>query len=70
MWRYVKTVDLDKNGFLSTDELESCFRDIFPFDYDGKSSAHYFRKFGTDHDQNLVNYRKIKEDILNFRMKL
>jgi hypothetical protein len=50
VWRAIKSVDLDKNGFLSIDELESCFRDIFPVDFDGKSAVHYFRICGTDHD--------------------
>ena len=27
---------------------------------DGKSLVHFFRRFSTDHDKNLVNYRKIK----------
>lgn len=26
--------------------------------------VHFFRQFSTDHDKNLVNYRKIKEEIL------
>ena len=69
VWRAIKAVDLDKNGFLQIDELESCFRDIFPYDLNGKSSVHYFRQFGTDHDKSLVNYRKIKEDILR-RVKI
>ena len=50
VWRSIKSVDLDKNGFLSIEELESCFRDIFPVDFDGKSAVHYFRNYGTDHD--------------------
>jgi hypothetical protein len=50
VWRAIKSVDLDKNGFLSIDELESCFRDIFPVDFDGKSAVYYFRNYGTDHD--------------------
>ena len=64
IWKQVKTLDIDKNGFLQIDELETCFRDFFPLDFDGKSAAHFFRKFGTDHDKSLVNYRKIKEAIL------
>ncbi len=64
VWRSIKSVDLDKNGFLTIDELESCFRDIFPFDFDGKSAVHFFRNYSTDHDISLVNYRRIKEDIL------
>lgn len=50
IWRSIRSLDLDKNGFLSIEELENCFRDIFPVEYEGKSAVHYFRKYGTDHD--------------------
>ena len=64
VWRSVKSLDIDKNGFLQITELEDCFRDYFPLEFEGKSAIHFFRKFGTDHDKDLVNYRKIKESIL------
>lgn len=37
---------------------------------EGKSAIHFFRKFGTDHDKDLVNYKKIKESILSCRVEL
>jgi len=53
---------------LQIGELEDCFRDFFPLDFEGKSAIYFFRKFGTDHDKDLVNYRKIRENILKCRV--
>jgi hypothetical protein len=64
VWRAVKDVDHDKNGYLSIEELEECFREFYLLELEGKSMVHYWRQFGTDHDKQLVNYRKIKLDIV------
>lgn len=60
VWRSVKEFDVDKNGFLSDHELEGCFREHFAVELDGKSLIYYFRKFSTDHDKELINYRLIR----------
>ena len=65
VWRSIRDNDEDRNGFLGSDELESCFREHFPHELEGKSLIHYFRKYSTDHDKNLVNYTKIKQSIVN-----
>ena len=64
VWRGVREVDCDKNGFLMAEELENCFREFYATELDGKSLSYYFREFGTDHDKSLVNYKKIKENVL------
>ena len=38
-------------------ELELCFREHFAYELDGKSLVYYFRRFSTDHDKDLINYR-------------
>ena len=63
VWRSIKDFDSDKNGFLLTHELEGCFREHFAPELDGKSLIIFFRRWSTDHDKELVNYRKIKEFI-------
>ena len=63
VWRSIKDFDSDKNGFLLTHELEGCFREHFAPELDGKSLILFFRRWSTDHDKELVNYRKIKEFI-------
>ena len=65
VWRSIKDHDADKNGFLAVDELDGCFREHFAPELEGKSMVYYFRKFSTDHDKDLVNYRKIKEGIVS-----
>ena len=63
VWRAIKDFDSDKNGFLLAHELEGCFREHFAPELDGKSLVIFFRRWSTDHDKELVNYRKIKEFI-------
>lgn len=67
VWKAVQDLDIDRNGFLSIDELEACFMDQFPYELNGKSIALFCRQFSTDHDQNLVNYRRVKAEILGHR---
>ena len=64
VWRSIKDFDIDKNGFLSSEELEGCFREHFAPELDGKSLIYYFRGSSTDHDKDLINYRLIKESII------
>ena len=64
VWRGIKDIDVDKNGFLVIDELELCFREQFAYEMENKSCAYFFRRFSTDHDKSLVNYRNIKLRIM------
>ena len=60
VWRAIKDVDIDSNGFLHVDELEACFREHFSYALDGKSLVYFFRRYSTDHDKDLINYKLIK----------
>lgn len=64
VWRSVKQLDIDKMDVLRLDELEECFKELFPFEMDNKSADHYFSTFMHDQDKSLVNWRNIKKDIL------
>jgi len=64
VWRTIKDIDDDKNGFLQAEELEMCFREHFAPELDGKSLIYFFRRWSTDHDKELVNYRLVKEAIM------
>ena len=63
VWKSVKENDIDKNGFMLCSELEDCFKEHYPAELEGKSLVFYFRKFSTDHDKNLINYRGIMKQI-------
>lgn len=60
VWRSVKESDIDKNGFMNSNELEACFKEHFPVEFEGKSLVYFFRKFSAPHDKNMINYRKLK----------
>lgn len=60
VWKSVKESDIDKNGFLMCSELEDCFKEQWPAEFEGKSLVYYFRKYSTEHDKNMINYRQIK----------
>lgn len=64
VWRSIKDVDDDKNGFLQVEELEACFIEHFAPELNGKSLVYFFRRWSTDHDKDMVNYRLIKEAIM------
>ena len=64
VWRSVKEYDIDKNGFLQDHELEGCFREHFAPELDGKSLIYFFRRFSTDHDKELINYRLIRGQLV------
>ena len=63
VWRSIKDFDSDKNGFLQANELEGCFREHFAPELEGKSLVYFFRRWSTDHDKELINYRLIREYI-------
>lgn len=63
VWKSVKENDIDKNGFMLCSELEDCFKEHYPAELENKSLVYYFRKFSTDHDKNLINYRGILKQI-------
>lgn len=65
VWRGISDLDVDRNGFLSVDELQGCFNEQFPVALDGKSLVYFFRRWSTDHDKDLVNYRLIKQTIMS-----
>ena len=65
VWRSIKDIDNDKNGFLDVSELEQCFREHFAPELEGKSMVYFFRRWSTDHDKDLVNYRFIKQAIMD-----
>lgn len=47
IWKSIKKIDKDSNGFVTIDELEEIFREWFPVELEGKSAYYYFRKFGS-----------------------
>jgi hypothetical protein len=63
VWRSVKNLDIDKNGFISIQELGDLFKDYFPKEMVGKSLSNYFRKHISNYDKTLINYKPIKAEI-------
>ena len=63
IWKSIKKIDKDSNGFLTIDELDEIFREWFPVELEGKSPFYYFKRFVSVQNKTLVNYKKIKESI-------
>jgi len=63
IWRSIKKIDKDSNGFVTVDELEEIFKEWFPIELEGKTCYHYFKKFGSVQNRALINYKKIKDSI-------
>ena len=69
MNKALKDLDRDQNGFLTLDELETVFKELFSVEFEGKSMVVFFRKYSLSSDQNFINYRKMKEDIQKMRLE-
>lgn len=70
IWKSIKTIDKDSNGYVTIDELEEIFREQFPMELDKRSLYHYFKKFCSVQNKNLINYKQIKEHINNLILKI
>jgi hypothetical protein len=47
IWKSIKRIDKDSNGFVTIDELEEIFREWFPVELEGKSPYYYFKKYSS-----------------------
>jgi hypothetical protein len=45
IWKSVKNIDKDSNGFVTADELDEIFREWFPFELEGKSLRMFLKKY-------------------------
>lgn len=64
VWKAVGELDLDKNGFLCLQEFDSVLRENFPKALAGRSLVSLMRKYGLASDPDFINYRKMKEEIM------
>lgn len=69
VWREIRTLDIDRNGFIEKHELEQLLRDQFPVELEKYSFFDYFEKYPCSYDPNLVNYLPIK-NALNSKITL
>ena len=47
IWKSIKQIDKDSNGFVTAEELEEIVKEHFPVELDGKSLIRYLRKFSS-----------------------
>jgi hypothetical protein len=45
IWKAVKKIDKDSNGFVGQEELEELFREQFPLEMDGKTISLFLKKY-------------------------
>ena len=60
LWKHVKKNDVDSNGFLTIDELNTLFAQVYP-ELNGKSLFKILRPFCSIQNRSLINYKKVKE---------
>ena len=65
IWKNVRKTDSDSNGMIEVQEFSALFKDYFPEFFDGKSISAYLKQYQASYDENLINYRLIKEQINN-----
>ena len=64
VWRTIKDFDIDKGGYLGVEELGNCFWEHFAPELQGKSMVYFFRRFGTEQNKDIVDYRLVKNLIM------
>lgn len=48
IWKSIKKIDKDSNGYVTLEELDEIFREWFPLELEGKTLNRYFRqKYGS-----------------------
>ena len=57
IWRSIKTIDKDSNGYVTIEELEEIFKEQFPLELDKKSLCYYFKKYASVQNKSLINYK-------------
>lgn len=63
IWRNVKKLDIDNNGFIDQTDFENLLRDCFPSKLDGVSLYEFFKRWEASFDETLLNYKPLKTEI-------
>jgi len=64
IWKSIKKIDKDSNGYVTLEELDEIFREWYPLELEGKTLNRYLRlKYGSVSNRNLINYKQLKLDI-------
>lgn len=64
VWKTIKKSDTQSNGFLTINELNTIFIQVYP-ELDGKSLFKILRPFCSIQNKSLINYRKLREYLEN-----
>jgi hypothetical protein len=63
IWKSIKKIDKDSNGYVTVEELDEIFREWFPLELEGKTVTRFFRsRYGSIANRNLINYKQMKAD--------
>lgn len=63
IWKSIKKIDKDSNGYVTVEELDEIFREWFPLELEGKTVTRFFRsRYGSIANRNLINYKQLKAD--------
>lgn len=66
IFKSIKKIDKDSNGFVTIEEIDEIFREWYPLEMEGKTLNRHFRKmYGSVSNRNLINYKQLKAEILN-----
>ena len=63
IWKSIKRIDKDNNGYVTIEEIDEIFKEWFPMELEGKSLRFFFKRFGSVQNKSLIHYKKIKEQI-------
>lgn len=63
VWRNVKKLDIDNNGFIEQQDFENLIKDFYPTKTENTSFYNLFKRWEASFDETLLNYRPLKTEI-------
>ncbi len=65
IFKSIKKIDKDSNGFVTMEELDEIFREWYPLEMEGKTLNRHLKKvYGSVSNRNLINYKQMKAEVL------
>jgi hypothetical protein len=64
IWKSIKKIDKDSNGYVTIEELDEIIREWFPLEMESKTMNRWLRgEYGSVANKHLINYKQLKNDI-------
>jgi hypothetical protein len=64
IWKSIKQIDKDSNGYVTLEEFEEIFREWYPVEMEGRTLSRYLKEsYGSIANKALIDYKRLRLDI-------